>query len=259
MRCQIIIRGVRVACATLGLALCAAAPAAPRAADVVDRVERTFAAPAHGLRIDATIADVVITGSSRTDVAIAVTRRAPGRADLDQVPVAIDADGDRIRVSVVQPHDGGNPRLTSEIGVRVPAAVAIEAVRVFEGKVRVNALTDACDVDVRRGSIEAEDVSGRIRLETGIGSIDVKHAALTPGGLLRLRTFDGNVRLQFAAPPQNARVLALTFNGTITSDLELTKKDRFGPRFGETTIGTGEPVVSIDVVTGDIAIAVAGR
>ena len=75
--------------------------------------------------------------------------------------------------------------------------------------------------------------------------------------MMRLRVFNGPLRVRFARAPANARILAVTFNGTITSDIPLTKKDQFGPRFGETTIGDGDPVMSIDVVTGDIAITVA--
>jgi hypothetical protein len=33
-------------------------------------------------------------------------------------------------------------------------------------------------------------------------------------------------------------------------------KDRFGPRFGESTIGTGNPLFSADVVKGDITFSV---
>ena len=57
--------------------------------------------------------------------------------------------------------------------------------------------------------------------------------------------------------PENARILAVTLNGQIRSDIPLTMKDQFGPRFGETTLGNGEPVMSLDVVKGDIAISVA--
>jgi hypothetical protein len=45
-------------------------------------------------------------------------------------------------------------------------------------------------------------------------------------------------------------------NGHISSDIPLTMKDKFGPRFGETTLGTGDPVMSADVVKGDIVIKV---
>jgi hypothetical protein len=48
--------------------------------------------------------------------------------------------------------------------------------------------------------------------------------------------------------------MALALNGTINSDIPLTMKDTWGPRWGEATLGKGEPVVSIDVITGRIEI-----
>jgi hypothetical protein len=74
---------------------------------------------------------------------------------------------------------------------------------------------------------------------------------------MRLRTFNGNVTLELDERPANARVLALSMGGTITSDLPLTRQERWGPRWAETTIGTGEPLISIDVVNGDIALKIA--
>ena len=53
--------------------------------------------------------------------------------------------------------------------------------------------------------------------------------------------------------------MALALNGTITSQLPLTLKAGWGPRWGEATIGRGEPVVSLDVVTGDIRIEMPVR
>lgn len=246
---------MRLAFATLGLALLAAAAEA-RAADAVNRVERTFALPRQGLRLDATIADVTVVAAARDDVAVEVVQRAPSSADLASFPALIDADGERIRVSVVQTGDGRDPKLKSEITIKTPPSLRLEAVRVFEGRIRVSGLVVQCDVDLRRGPVEAADLSGRVRLETGLGNIDVTNAQLVTGGMLRVRTFNGSVRVQFARAPDDARILALTFNGTITSDIPLTMKDQFGPRFGETTIGRGEPVLSIDVVKGDIAIGV---
>ena len=76
---------------------------------------------------------------------------------------------------------------------------------------------------------------------------------------MRLRLFNGPLRIRLARVPSSARILALTFNGAITSDIPLTMKDQFGPRFGETTIGNGDPVMSVDVVKGDITIGVGGK
>ena len=87
----------------------------------------------------------------------------------------------------------------------------------------------------------------------------MRQAELTRGGMMRLRVFNGPLRVRFARPPASGRILAVTFNGSITSDIPLTMKDKFGPRFGETTIGDGDPVMSVDVVKGDITIAVDGK
>ena len=93
-----------------------------------------------------------------------------------------------------------------------------------------------------------------MRLETGIGSVTLTGARLTANGLLRLRSFNGDVRLSLAERPVDARILALAVNGHITSDIPLTQRNTWGPRWGEATLGKGEPVISIDVVTGMVEI-----
>jgi hypothetical protein len=255
---QIIIRAVRRIPA-LTLTVLLAASGAVQAADATDRVARTLALPpSRAIRVEATIADVTIVGSSRADVAVEIVRRAPHAADLARYPVHVDETSGTLRIGAVQADDGRDATLKTAIVVEAPASAIVQAVRVFEGHVKLSSLTAACDVDIRRGAIEASGLGGRIRLESGIGSIEVTRPALVAGGMMRLRVFNGPIRVGFARPPDNARILAVTLNGTIRSEIPLAMKDQFGPRFGETTIGTGEPVVSIDVVKGDIEIRVLG-
>jgi hypothetical protein len=257
--CQIIIPEV-MRHLTWAVVVLACAAGRARAADATDRVTRTIAmTPGRGVRVEATVADVTITGSNRSDVAVEIIRHAPTSADLSRYPAVIEDTPDGIRIGALQQDDGRDARLKTEIVVRAPAAAAFQAVRVFEGRVRVSGLTHACDVDIRRGPIEATGLAGRVRLEAGLGSVDVRSSALTPGGMMRLRVFNGPLRVRFARAPESARILALTFNGAITSDIPLTAGERFGPRFGETTIGSGDPVMSLDVVTGDISITVEKR
>jgi hypothetical protein len=247
---QIIILTVRLFSVVGVLVLAASTP------DSVDHFSRTFTiGPSTGIRIEATIAEVTIAGSDRQDASIEVVRRAPASADLARYPVVVDERPGELRVAVVQAHEGRSADLRTEITIAAPARAILRAVRVFEGRVRVSNLLGTCDVDLQRGAIEATHVAGRVRLEAGLGSIDVKDAELTPGGMMRLRVFNGPLRVRLAKRPANARILAVTFNGTLTSDIPLTMKDRFGPRFGETTLGSGDPVMSLDVVKGDIAIS----
>jgi hypothetical protein len=112
------------------------------------------------------------------------------------------------------------------------------------------------NADLRRGLIDATDVQGVVRLETGIGNVVARRMKLAPGGLLRLRAFNGDIRLTLAERPVNARVMALALNGTIQSEIPLTMKDTWGPRWGEATLGSGEPVISLDVITGKIGIEI---
>jgi hypothetical protein len=227
------------------------------AAEAADRVSRRFALPAgRALRLEATIAELTIVGSNRPDVEIEIVRRAPAAADLLKFPLVVDDGPEALRIAATQLADGRDPNLKSEIVVRAPASAIFQAVRVFEGRVKITGLTGACDVDIRRGPVEATSLGGRMRLESGIGGVTLTDATLTAGGMMRVRVFNGPARVRLAAAPVNARILAVTFNGAITSEIPLTMKDQFGPRFGEATIGAGEPVLSIDVVTGDIAIGV---
>jgi hypothetical protein len=245
-----------------GLSLVLTAFAASAAvADATDRVSRVLPlAEGTQIRVDATIADVTIVGSNRPDVLVEIVRRAPSAADLSSYPVAVGERDGVLRITVVQTAVNGEPgrdaNLKSEITITAPATAKFEAVRVFEGRVRLTNLKGAVDVDLRRGPVEATGLAGRIRLESGIGSVEVKDSELTRGGMMRLRVFNGPVRVRFARAPSSGRILAVTFNGTITSDIPLTKKDQFGPRFGETTIGDGDPVMSIDIVMGNIEITV---
>ena len=231
-------------------------------ADATDRVTRVLPlAAGQSIRVDATIADLTITGSNRSDVLVEIVRRAPTAADLAKFPVVIDQGAEGLHIAALQTSTGDeagrDANLKTVMTIAAPSSALFQAVRVFEGRIKLANLKAAVDADLRRGPIDAENLAGRIRLESGIGGIDVKDSELTPGGMMRLRVFNGPLRVRFARTPASARILAVTFNGTLTSDIPLTKKDRFGPRFGETTIGAGDPVMSLDVVTGDIMISVS--
>ena len=230
------------------------------AADAVDRMSRVMPLGVRmPIRVDATIADVTITESNRPDVQITIERHAPTPEGLTKFPVTVDEGTDGLHVSVLQVGDGRDPALKSTISIAAPAGAQLDAVRVFEGRVRLENVRTSCDVDLRRGAIEAAELAGRIRLEVGIGSLDVRDSELTAGGMMRLRVFNGPLRVRFPHPPADARILALTLNGSIKSDIPLAMKDRIGPRFGESTLGSGDPVVSLDVVKGDISVVVDKR
>ena len=206
------------------------------------------------LSIELTVGTVRIEGSDRSDAEITVERHAPAAALFARLPLVIDDTPARAAVRVTQLDGGTDPALRADVIVRVPRAAALDRVQVLEGRISVNRFAGSLNADIRRGPIEGHDLSGTLRLESGIGSVVLTGTRLSATGLLRLRAFNGDVRLTLAERPPDARIMALALNGAIKSDIPLTLRDTWGPRWGETTIGKGEPVISLDVVTGTVEI-----
>jgi hypothetical protein len=221
----------------------------------LDTHSRSIPLPAgKTLAIDATIANVRIEGWDKPDAEITIERHAPSAQQFDKLPVVIDDTPQRVSIRAVQADGQTDPAYRCDILVRLPRTSVIDRVQVLEGRINVQRFTGTLTADIRRGSIEGKDLSGTLRLETGIGSVVLTGTRLSTDGLLRLRAFNGDVRLTLAERPPDARILALALNGQIMSDIPLTMKDTWGPRWGETTLGKGEPVISLDVVTGTIEI-----
>ena len=210
--------------------------------------------PGKTLSIDVTIGTVRIDGWDRPDVEITIERRAPDRAQLARVPIAIEDTAARLSVRAIQTENTTDPACRADVTVRVPRMALIDRVQVLEGRIAIEGFTGTLTADIRRGPIDGKSVSGTLRLEAGIGSVTLTDARLLENGLLRLRSFNGDVRLSLAARPADARIMALALNGHVKSDIPLTRRETWGPRWGEATIGKGEPVISLDVVTGLIEI-----
>jgi DUF4097 and DUF4098 domain-containing protein YvlB len=235
------------------MAIACLLPGPSLVAGATDRQSRTIALPAdRTLAIEITIGAIRIEGSGRADAEIVIEREAPNVDALARIPVTIDEAPSQVTVRVVQADGGTHPGLRADVIVRVPRAAVIERARVMEGRIAIADFAGQLTAEIQRGPIEGSDVAGILRLETGIGSISLTKARLSTGGLLRLRTFNGDVRLSLAERPADARILALALNGQITSDIPLTLRNTWGPRWGEATLGKGEPVISIDVVTGTV-------
>ena len=223
--------------------------------DVTDRQTKVIPLPdGKPLVIEITIGNVRIEGWDKSDVEITVERRVPAAAQFSQLPISIAEVPPGVVVRAVQNDDATDPAFKSDVTVRIPRSAIIERLSVVEGRISIEGFTGSINGTIRRGPIEAKDISGTIRLETQIGSVTLTNAKLSANGLLRLRTFNGDVKLTFGERPANARIMALALNGSIKSDIPLALRESWGPRWGEATLGKGEPVISIDVVTGQVEI-----
>jgi DUF4097 and DUF4098 domain-containing protein YvlB len=208
------------------------------------------------ITVDITVGHVRIQGEPRSDAVIEVVRTAPTAAGLARIPVVVDQSDAEVRIHGVQRDEGTDPTFKTDVTLRVPHRATLKSVRVVEGGVTLSALSGAVTADIRRGPIDAVNLEGVVRLETGIGNVTARAMRLSENGLLRLRTFNGDVQLTLAERPADARIMALALNGSIQSEIPLRMRDTWGPRWGEAILGKGEPVISIDVVTGRIDINV---
>ena len=225
------------------------------AADVTDRQTRVIALPdGRPLVIEITIGNVRIEGWDKSDVEITVERRAPSAPQLARVPLSIAEVPPGVVMRALQTGNTTDPAFRSDVTVRVPRSANIERLAVLEGRITIEGFSGTINGVIRRGPIDAKDISGTIRLETEIGPVTLTNATLSSGGLLRLRTFNGDIKLSLAARPTDARILALALNGSIKSDIPLFLKESWGPRWGEATLGKGAPLISVDVVTGTVEI-----
>ncbi len=223
--------------------------------DATDRQARTFAfPPGKALDLELTIGTVRIEGWERDQAEVIVERHAPNAARFDRLPLVIDDTSSRLTVRVTQPDTANDKDLHADVAIRVPRTALIERAQIVEGKLSIANFAGSITGDVRRGPIDGKDITGAIRLSSEIGSVTVSGARLAEGGVLRLRTFNGDVRVTLSERPMNARIMALALNGTVKSEIPLTMRDRWGPRWAETTLGTGSAVMSLDVVTGGIEI-----
>src|SRR5205807_8165562 len=125
---QIIIRRVKLrgSAGFLALAICGSGPLHSEA---TDRLAKTLPLqPGTAIRIEATVADVTIAGSDRTDLAVEILRRAPANADLAKYPAVVESDGAAIRIAVVQADEGRDASLKTEMTIAAPSSAIFDSV-----------------------------------------------------------------------------------------------------------------------------------
>lgn len=226
-----------------------------------DRLERVvMVAPGRAIAVRVPRGAVRVTGQAgRLDVRLVVVRRAPTAAALAAVPLRLDTAAGGLQLDTAPGPPAASRAIEAEVLLEVPTGITLDPIVIDEGRLDLAGLSGAVRATIAQGPVRAEAVGGVLRLEATIGSVEVTRARLTDGGLIRLRAFNGDVRLAFAAPPGDARIMALALNGTITSEVPLTGREGWGPRWAEASIGAATRVVSLDVVTGAIRIEAPRR
>jgi hypothetical protein len=191
---------------------------------VIEREEHRFQVqPAPLVTLATFDGSIQIRAWDRSEVEIAVEKRAIDKASAEDIEVRADQDGNHVTVEVrIKPGAvvGGlfnMSRRGARLIVSLPPTARVEA-RSGDGSIDVEGVAGGVDLQSGDGSIRGRELSGGVVVQTGDGSLRLENVsgpldARTGDGsidvdggfeALRLRTGDGSIRIA-AAPGSVAR------------------------------------------------------
>ena len=182
-----------------------------------ERVDRTVSIRAGGqVRIKNFSGTVTITGGRRGDVAVHAIRRGT-RERLDNIKLEVTETSSGVSIEANRRSSGWRDRdnnvVDTQLDIQVPDDVSL-------------------DVEVFSSDVKVADVTGRQRLRTFSGNIDV-----TGAGSVDAETFSGDIELTLAQGA-GGRVDFDSFSGSLRSDAGMVTRTA-GKRHVSGTIGTG--------------------
>ncbi len=214
------------------------------------RLDETRPLPAGGaFSLENTNGSVRLATWGEPHVRIEATKGAGSREALEAIEIAIESDGDGVRVRTRLPHGffarrGG--RVDYE--VHVPAGTRLTLKNV-NGNVEVRDAGGAVRASTVNGSVEASGVAGEIAASTVNGSVDVTVTHVEPGTRSSLGATNGSVRLTL--PRDAAADVELhTVNGRAECGFDLEGGGRSTRRNVEGRIGGGGARFELRTVNG---------
>lgn len=157
---------------------------------------------------------VEIRAWDRAQVSIEVEKRGANKQAVDQIEVKASQSGNRITLEVHQPNESGahfgfGGSRSARLVASVPRQANID-VHSGDGSIAIERIAGKVRIDTGDGSLKATEMTGDLRAHTGDGSItldrvdgrvdaDTGDGSISANGKLegvRLKTGDGSVRLR---------------------------------------------------------------
>jgi len=173
----------------------------------------------------------------RPEVSIEIEKRAADKQAADQIEVKATQSGNRVTLEVRQPNEGGHFGFSVSRSARLIASVPRQAnldAHTGDGSIVIERVAGRVRLDTGDGSLKATELAGDLRAHTGDGSItldrvdgridaDTGDGSITLNGKLegvRLKTGDGSVRVRAGDGSRMADDWDIhTGDGTITLQL----------------------------------------
>jgi len=159
-----------------------------------ERIEQTFeAGAAPSLTVDNFAGSVTVRAGEGGVIQVIATKRAPLGRDLEQIDVTMTPQDDGLVITTRKPAISNNTSVDLEI--TAPADTLLD-VHTGAGSVDVRGLQGKVKADTGAGSVTIEDVAAEIEAHTGAGSLDLRGVS----GPVRLDTGAGSI--QYEGAPQ---------------------------------------------------------
>ena len=219
------------------------------------QVETRAIEPTGTFQLKNTNGRVEIRAGSERQVRIEAEKMAPSEQVLNELEVAIVAQGNRVEVLTRAPHTpwgffGSSGRVNYRI--TLPASVRVD-VESTNGSVHVSGVAGAVRVRSVNGSVRVEDAAGEVAAHSVNGSVNVAYSAVPRQGLHRFATTNGSVTVRLPADASGS-FQADTVNGGISTDLPLAVQGHFGTKHLRGQLGEGGGRFEISTVNGSVAV-----
>jgi DUF4097 and DUF4098 domain-containing protein YvlB len=200
-------------------------------------------------------------GGDRISVSVDYKVWVPDQAavDLNSVSgdVTVAALGGKAKVTCVS----GDVKLAGAAGAEITLTSGDLTVDDIAGDAFIKAVSGNIEVMKVKGSVEADAVSGDIKLRdvSEAMSVGVKTVSgnvsyvgsIKAGGRYELNAFSGDVRMTI--PADSAFDLeANTFNGSIDTDFEIRVSGKISPREVRGTVGKGGATITLKSFSGNV-------
>lgn len=177
----------------------------------------------------------------RPEVEVEIEKRAMDQSLIDQIKVEAEQKGNTIVIRVTGParaefHGltiGHNVSPTGRLRVAVPRATNLQA-KSGDGSIRAEEVDGKIVLNTKDGSVTVSRLSGDLQIRTGDGSIRMERVT----GKIDLETTDGNITLNAKPTVLHAK----TGDGTIRATIEM---DSVMSDNWDLTTGDGSVVLSL--------------
>lgn len=204
--------------------------------------------------------DIEVVGWARNEVSIEAEKSARDEDDLKKIEIVVEATADHVSIRTKHHKRDdeswwrrhGNTFGAVRYTVRVPAQLLRLKVDAMNSNISTENVRAHVKLETMNGRIRAFGLTGDAELDTMNGRITASFDRLAAGQKVNVDTMNGQCEV-FVPADVNARVVASSMNGHVSSELPMTI-EKSSRRSLRGSLGKGEGSLSLDSMNGSLSI-----